>query len=131
MPSLSPPDVLAIQRLYALYNDAIRRADGDAWADCFTADATFSNRRESISGRLALARYGAEFSAAARARYWINNLVLEATSEGAHGSCYLAILHVGENDSAPRIHLTGIYDDSLVLENGAWKFARRHIARDE
>lgn len=131
MPPLTPAEVFAIERLYAEYNDAIRLADGDAWAACFTDTATFSNRRESVTGREALAAYGAAFSTAVSARYWINNLLLEATESGATGTCYLEILHVSKDGAPPRISLTGVYTDVLVRENGRWKFASRHIARDE
>ncbi len=136
MPPLAPADVLAIERLYAEYNDAIRLADGAAWAACFTDTATFSNRRERVTGRQSLAAYGAAFSTAVAARYWINNLLLESTGTGAtatsaNGTCYLEILHVGKDATPPRISLTGIYTDVLVREDGRWKFASRHIARDE
>ena len=131
MPPLAPVDVLAIERLYARYNEAIRLADGAAWARCFTDGATFSNRRERVTGRAALTQYGSEFSSASNARYWINNLLLEATEEGAAGTCYLEILHVGRDGGPPRISLTGIYTDLLVHVDGEWRFAARHIARDE
>lgn len=131
MPPLAAAQVVAIERLYARYNHAIGRADGVAWAECFTEDAIFSNRREQVTGRAALEQYGAEFSSAVTARYWINNLLLERSPDGVRGTCYLAILHVGESASPPRISLTGIYEDLIVFDQGEWKFARRHIARDE
>ena len=129
MPPLAAADVLAIERLYARYNHAIGHADGAAWAECFTEDATFSNRHEQVTGRPALERYGAEFSAATSARYWVSNLLLERSGDGVRGTCYLVILHVGKSANPPRISLTGIYDDVIVLEQGEWRFARRHIAR--
>ncbi|MGH2632231.1 MAG: nuclear transport factor 2 family protein [Tepidiformaceae bacterium] len=127
---LTPEDVLAIQALYARYNHSIHEARGDLWAACFTPDGTFSNARESVHGAEALARYADDFSAAGNARYWINNLVLEATSGGAQGTCYLMLLHVGQGSVPAAIHLTGIYTDTLVRAGGEWKFATRHVERD-
>jgi hypothetical protein len=122
-------DILAIQQLYARYNHAIHRADAAAWAACFTEGGTFANRGGSRGGRAALEAYGHEFSKAANARYWIDNLVLEPTPEGARGSCYLVILHVG-SEAGPEITLTGVYEDELVRVGREWRFARRYVARD-
>jgi ketosteroid isomerase-like protein len=126
---LPPADILAIQQLYARYNHAIHAADGAAWAACFTDDGTFANRGGSHRGREALEAYGNEFSKAANARYWIDNLVLEPTPEGARGTCYLLILHVG-GEGGPEISLTGVYADELVRVGAEWRFARRYVARD-
>ena len=127
---LTSEDHLEIESLYARYNNAILEADGPAWADCFTNEATFSNRQGSHAGRAELIRYGNEFSQARNARYWINNLVIEPSAEGASGSCYLIILHVAGPPEPVRISLTGLYTDSLIKVEGHWKFASRHIARD-
>ncbi len=129
MPALSPADHLAIERLYAAYNHAIHLKDGTAWADCFTENATFSNSRGAHTGREALTAYGAAFANEVDARYWISNLVLEAIPDGATGTCYLEILHVG-GGQPPRISLTGVYTDRLIQIDGHWKFATRHIQRD-
>lgn len=129
MMELSPGDYLAIERLYARYNHAIHARDGVAWADCFTEDAVFSNRQGSTTGRAALVEYGNEFSTAANARYWINNLVIEPTTDGASGACYLVIWHVGDGQQ-PRMSLTGMYTDRLEKRDGEWLFASRYIARD-
>lgn len=129
MTELSPEDHLEIERLYARYNHAIHERDGVAWANCFTDDAVFSNRGGSTIGRAALVEYGNAFSTAANARYWINNLVLEPSSKGATGTCYLVIWHVGGKEPA-RMSLTGIYTDRLVKRDGVWLFASRFIARD-
>ena len=69
-------------------------ATAPAWAACFTPNATFSNPRQSVTGRAALAAYAADFSKGLNARYWINNLMLEPQGKGARGSCYLLLLHV-------------------------------------
>lgn len=130
MGELQPVDDLAIRRLYAEYNHAIRLGDGTAWAECFTPDGVFSNRTETVSGRAALAAYADDFSKPRNARYWVDNLVLEATAGGASGTCYLLLLHIGGCGGPPRISLTGLYTDTLLKTSVGWKFATRHIARD-
>ncbi|MEP6871591.1 MAG: nuclear transport factor 2 family protein [Anaerolineaceae bacterium] len=126
---LPPDDALAIEQLYARYNHAIHLGDGAAWADCFTANGEFSNPREVVSGRQALAAYAAEFSTPRDARYWINNLVLEISGPGVRGSCYLLLLHVVPGEPAA-LHLTGVYTDTLERTSDGWRFATRHVARD-
>ena len=130
MPPLPPADHLAIQSLHARYNHAIHLGDGVAWAACFTADGVFSNARERVSGAEALAAYAAEFSKARNARYWVDNLLLEATPTGARGTCYLLLLHIGQLGQPAAVALTGIYTDQLVKVGDEWKFAARNIERD-
>lgn len=124
---MSPGAQLAIERLYARYAHAISDGDARAWAACFTPDGRFSNSRGSYSGRADLIAYAESWIADGGVRYWMNNVLIEATEGGAAGSCYLAILTTGKQ---PVIELTGIYTDSLVKVDGAWMFASRHVARD-
>ena len=128
--SLAAEDTLAIQQLYARYNHAIHLGDGAAWAACFTANATFSNPRESVTGRAALAAYAGDFSKGLPARYWINNLMLEPQGKGARGSCYLLLLHVAAAAEPASIQITGLYNDTLVPREDGWLFETRHVTRD-
>ncbi|MEO8540465.1 MAG: nuclear transport factor 2 family protein [bacterium] len=127
---LSAQDDFAIRALYAAYNHAIHRGDAAAWAGCFTRSGRFSNRQRVVEGEVALREYAADFSKDENARYWVDNLILEATDAGASGTCYLMILHTGAEGGPPSVNLTGIYTDSLVLIEGKWRFSARHIARD-
>ena len=86
-------------------------------------------RQQAGCGRVG--RYANAFSPADNARYWISNLVREGTEEGATGTCYLKILHVAQSGGRTMISLTGIYTDVMTKADGDWKFASRHIARDE
>ena len=128
---LEPADYLAIERLYSSYNLAIHRADGNAWAACFTTDGVFSNIARTVTGRVDLAAYAAGFSADRNARYTINSLVIEEAAEGATASCYLTILRLHGLEQTPEIELTGVYNDQLVRRAGEWQFAKRHIERDQ
>ncbi|MEO9255672.1 MAG: nuclear transport factor 2 family protein [Tepidiformaceae bacterium] len=122
-----PEDQFAIERLYARYASAIGQGDAQIWAECFTADGRFSNSRGSYSGRADLSAYAEGWIADGGVRYWMNNLLIEGTESGIAGSCYLAILRTG---AQPVIELTGIYTDTLVVVDGEWVFASRHVARD-
>lgn len=128
--ALSPADDLAIRALYARYNCAILRGDALAWAACFTADGKFSNRTTGVSGHEDLVVYAERWIGAGNARYWIDNLILTATENGASGTCYLTIFRAGAGDGAASLELTGIYTDELTFD-GEWLFSSRHIARDE
>ena len=105
-------------------------ATAPAWAACFTPNATFSNPRQSVTGRAALAAYAADFSKGLNARYWINSLVLEPQGKGARGSCYLLLLHVAAAGEPASIQITGLYNDTLVPMEDGWLFETRHVARD-
>lgn len=131
MTVLAPTDDLAIRTLYANYNHAIHRGDGAAWADCFTRDGLFSNRSTTIAGRAGLVEYASGWIGTGDARYWVDNLLLEATTNGATGTCYLAIVRTASAGAPPAVSLTGLYIDRLECEGGQWKFANRHIARDD
>ncbi|MEO6399125.1 MAG: nuclear transport factor 2 family protein [Tepidiformaceae bacterium] len=119
-----------MQQLYARYNHAIHVGDGALWANCFTLSATFSNTRESVTGRTALAAYATEFSKGRRARYWINNLLLEPRGSHAQGSCYLLILHIAAAGDTASIQLTGVYTDAIARTEHGWLFETRHVAAD-
>ena len=129
---LTPEDHLAIRELYARYNHAISAGDGDAWAALFTPDGCFSNARETVRGTTNLAVYSNDFARARNARYWVDNIVIEATPEGAAGACYLALYHVtpGEAAGPATLQLTGLYSDTFTKWEGQWRFATRHIPRD-
>lgn len=126
---LSAADHLEIQRLYAAYNNAIAAGDSASWASCFIPGGVFSNRSRSVRGHADLEGYAARFMAGRGTRYLINNLVLEPDGAGARGTCYLVILRL-RAEGVAAVELTGVYSDSLVRHDGAWKFASRHVQRD-
>ncbi|MCK9519097.1 MAG: nuclear transport factor 2 family protein [Dehalococcoidia bacterium] len=128
--SLSVEDQLAIQQLYARYNHAIDFGRADEWAACFTADGVFSSGASGeFTGTEALSAFAKGFAERIKARHWINNLVLEASDEGAQGSCYLQLLRLG-GDTPASILTTGVYEDTLVCTPEGWKFVRRTVTPD-
>ena len=124
---LNAEDQLAIQQLYARYNHAIDSGKADAWAETFTEDGVFaSSASGTTTGREALRAFATAFSSRLKARHWTNNLVLEATPDGAKGTCYLMLLRLSEGQPASPI-ATGIYRDDLVKGAQGWRFAKRDV----
>jgi 3-phenylpropionate/cinnamic acid dioxygenase small subunit len=129
---LTVEDQLAIQQLYANYNHAIDAGKGDAWADTFTADATFNSAAGNFSGREQLAGFANGFAQRIKARHWINNLVIEGDDGKAKGSCYLVLFRLTPGEQPPAgILTTAIYNDELAKgPDLAWRFTKRSVVGD-
>lgn len=128
---LTVEDQLEIQQLYARYNHAIDSGNGEGWANCFTTDGVFtSGGGGTFEGREALAAFAVGFAARMKARHWTNNLVLEATDDGASGACYLMLYVLGPKEAPAKVVTTGIYDDALVRTPEGWRFSRRAVRGD-
>ena len=87
-----------------------------------------SRRGDPIQGAEALASFGGGFSSRLKARHWTNNLVVEGTSDGAAGKCYLMLFRLGEEGAAPLV--TAVYHDELVNGPDGWRFASRKVVGD-
>lgn len=128
---LTVDDQLAIQQLYARYNHAIDSGDAGGWAACFTSDGVFtSSNGGSFEGRESLVEFARGFAVRMKGRHWTNNLLLDATTDGASGTCYLMLYALGTKDEPARIVTTGIYVDALVRTPEGWRFSRRTVRGD-
>lgn len=128
---LSVEDQLAIQQLYARYNQAIDAGKGEAWAGCFAADGTFKSGPIDLAGTAKLAEFATAFPSRLKARHWTNNLVVEPSGDGAKGSCYLMLLRLTPGEQPPAgMVTTAIYNDTLAKVNGEWKFTSRMVTGD-
>jgi hypothetical protein len=126
--TLTAQDYVEIQQLYARYTHTIDSGenDGEAWADTFTPDGTFTTS----VGRKQLAAFAKnwhEKRGGAHMRHWNANLVITPTADGAHGSCYLMMVDTGDprNGKLPTISSTAQYDDTLVRAANGWRFKKR------
>jgi 3-phenylpropionate/cinnamic acid dioxygenase small subunit len=146
-PGLSPGDHAEITDLYARYNLASDAGDAEAYAACFTPDglllvrglsltATGAMQRGGelrIQGREALAAFKRRDVGGRAGRYrrhWNGSLALaRLDGERVRGRCYLQA-HDGEPGALPTLAQTGVYDDVLVREGGAWRFASRTLVID-
>lgn len=128
MPISSGPieDRLAIRELIESYNDAVMRFDGDAWAENWTDDATWS-----LPGAGDLTGKDTFFPAwkAAMAQFDFVGFFASAgpihvDGDAATGTWYQQeFLH--QNDGVKRT-ITGKYSDEYVKQGGRWFFSRRN-----
>ncbi len=130
MAELSTADRLEIEQLYAKYNHAIDFGDGAGWANTFTADGSFDQGRgEPMVGTEALSAFASGFPAMVKGRHWINNLVVEQSSSGASGKCYLMLMNLAaEGGPAPMV--TAVYHDELTNGSDGWRFSARKVVGD-
>lgn len=127
--TLTSQDHDEIRQLYARYAHTIDTGDAEGWADTFTADGVFGNAH----GRDALVAfvetvYQQNQKLGRQSRHWNNQILIEPTAEGAHGSCYLVLYNTGVNP--PEVRLTGVYRDVLVKTADGWRFKERVVERD-
>jgi hypothetical protein len=138
MPAPDPRDYVEILNLYSLYNMMSDEADAHGYAACFTRDGVLEIPQigAQVSGRDALVEWK-QRDAARRAnsyrRHWNASIHLELQDDrSVKGRCYLLAFN-GEQGSEgtpgnlPAIGDCGSYSDVVVLEDGAWRFRKRHL----
>jgi hypothetical protein len=144
---LSPADHAEITDLYARYNLASDAGDADAYAACFTPDGVLLVQGLSMSpagamqrggelriqGRAALAAFKRRDVGGRNGRYrrhWNGSLALRRLDgERVEGRCYLQA-YSGEPGALPMLAQTGVYQDVLVRQEGAWRYLSRTLAID-
>ncbi|MCR3718662.1 MULTISPECIES: nuclear transport factor 2 family protein [Prauserella salsuginis group] len=126
-----------IENLLGVYTFAYDENDMTAMAGCFTADAVMSMRvadgdlvgpfegRDQIVGLM-------EKSLASQndqRRHLVSNVVVrDLTDDTATVTSYLTLISIADQTLA--VLSTARYEDELARENGAWRFARRHVQLD-
>jgi len=126
MRALNAQDYVEIQQLYARYAWAVdtHASDGMAYAATYAPDGEFRLGDMTVKGHDALAAYNLKMGTANRApTHFVTNLVIEPSSDGAHGSAYLFIT-TGEK---PTLAMVGTYRDLLVKTSGGWRFKQRTL----
>jgi 3-phenylpropionate/cinnamic acid dioxygenase small subunit len=146
--SLEPSDHAEITDLYARYNHASDAGDAEEYAACFTPEGILRvrglevrdgvMRRDpaaefAVSGRIELAAFKRRDHAGRGGRYrrhWNGSLWLARVDEGTvRGRCYLQAFN-GEPGGLPVLAQTGVYEDTVVRDGGAWRFSRRLLTLD-
>ena len=132
---LSAKDYQDIQNLYALYNLSSDAADSETYASCFTDNGVLEapDIGISVSGRDALIAHK-ERDKANRGnkyrRHWNASLHLVMNPDGSVlGRCYL-IAYNGLPGQLPELADCGVYEDTVIRDNGQWKFSRRSLTMD-
>jgi hypothetical protein len=127
---LSVDDRAEILNLLGVYNYAIDFGDAAGWAACFTEHGTFESPGTLAKGRAELVAFAEGFSKQIPgARHWVNNIVVDGGGDSATTKAYLILYTVG-GEGGPKTVATGLYNDTLTKDNGAWKFTSRKVTVD-
>lgn len=133
--SISVEDRLEIQELYARYAWYADASDGENWAACFAREGRFvpsitDSAGKLFEGRKALSDFIADPAHRPRtARHWNTALCLERHKEHIIGRCYAFLLDASRK-SEPNISASVTYLDTIIHEDGAWRFKERRPTRD-
>ena len=133
--ALSAQDYLDIQNLYALYNLSSDATDSDTYASCFTDDGVLEAATIgiSVSGREALIAHKERDKANRGGKYrrhWNGSLHLELKSDGSVlGRCYL-VAYNGIPGELPVLADCGVYEDTVICQDGEWKFSQRVLTME-
>ena len=133
--SLTALDYLEIEQLVYRYGYALDTGagNGDAYADLYAPDATFTGTNQGPSGRTyqgrdrlaALARGGRR--GPAYVSHYVTNVVIEPAPGGAIGRTYVGILDIGNGGNGARslVNHGGLYNDVYVKTPQGWRFKSR------
>jgi hypothetical protein len=133
--ALTAQEFAEIQNLYAAYNLASDAGDAERYAACFTDDGELliDPLGVSVRGRANFVTYKQRDAAGRGGRYrrhWNGSLHLEKIRpDTVRGRCYFHGYN-GVPGEPPTLGDAGVYDDTIVREDGTWKFARRHLTLD-
>jgi 3-phenylpropionate/cinnamic acid dioxygenase small subunit len=146
--SLDPRDHAEITDLYARYNHVSDAGDAEGYAGCFTPDGILRVRGLEVRDGVMRRDPAAEFAIAGRAelaafkrrdlagrggryrRHWNGSLWLSRVDEGVvRGRCYLHAYN-GEPGALPVLAQSGVYEDTVVRDDTAWRFALRLLTLD-
>jgi uncharacterized protein (TIGR02246 family) len=120
-------DRIAIRELHDTYADASFRGDMEQRLGCFIDDCICTNPFGEMRGKTQLkAMWDQMFSGLNVAAFFPVVGAIEVDGDRARSRAYIREVFLAKDGSIMK--LVGSYDDQLVRENGAWKFARRDYA---
>jgi ketosteroid isomerase-like protein len=128
---LTTEDLLEIQGLAARYNHAIDSGDADAFLATFVESGVLDAGPLKVDGHAALKEFAERFSTSVRApRHIATNLVIDGDGDRATLKAYVQMFAMTGEPPKQTITAAGKYDDTLVKEDGTWKFVQRNFTAD-
>lgn len=113
-----------IRELIGAYSDATFRSDGEAWLALWTESGVRAQGGQEIRGKAALrAMWDKVWGALDKMAFFAEIGAIEADGDRATTRVYCREILFLKDGGVRKV--VGIYDDQLVREGGAWRFARR------
>ena len=123
---LETGDIVAIQQLYARFCNTLDDGEADAFAACFTSNATFGGVGTPVQGHDALRQFAVGL-VSKNMRHVATGIYIEGDGDQAVGRAYL----VAYRGSRPaKLLATGRYRDKIRRDDGTWRFAERVFTPD-
>ena len=127
-------DKLAIEELIARYNHSIDSGDMVTWLDCWTEDAVMDGIGKYLVGKAAIREFANNYqrdygSRMPGGRHFTVNIASQIDGDQASSHAYLQLWSTGANGA--QIAFTGVYDDTLLKQEGVWRFSSRKMVRDK
>ena len=128
---LSTDDIVTIQGLAARYNHAVDSGDSEAFSAVFTEDGVLSAGELQVKGHDALGDFAKKFAGSVREpRHIANNIVIDGDGDKATLKAYIQMFIMSGEPGQQVVATSGKYNDTLVKENGSWKFTERVFTAD-
>ena len=121
-------DINEIQQLAQTYADGVMQRNADIWGDTFTADGEWhlNPAMDPVKGRDNLKTFWTQVMAGyPHVLHWVQPGIIEISGDTATARFYVQEnIKDAEGNS---FRVAGVYNDQLVKENGAWRFAVRRF----
>jgi uncharacterized protein (TIGR02246 family) len=128
---LSTDDIVRIQGLAARYNHAVDSGDSEGFTAVFTEDGVLSAGELQVKGHDALGDFAKRFAGSVREpRHIAHNIVIEGDGDKATLKAYIQMFILSGEPGQQVVATSGKYNDTLIKENGSWKFTERVFTAD-
>jgi len=118
-------DILEIQMLAQRYADAVMRHDAEDWSACWAEKGEWylglpepMRGRDTIVAAWKVAMAGFPFAV-----FLVQPGIVEV--DGERGTLRSYVEEILEDNDGNAMRVYGVYDDEVVVEDGAWRFAVR------
>jgi ketosteroid isomerase-like protein len=129
---LSTDDIVEIQGLAARYSQAVDGGDTDAFLACFAEDGVFEIVGvATFEGHAALKSLPTSNAGEGSPRHVPSNLVIEGDGDRATFKAYVHVIKLIGDPPVFTITTGGSYNDTLIKEDGRWKFSYRKFTSDK